>query len=77
LRKRLIQVRSARLIRQMLDAIDRAQFDALWLVVKIYAFDAGVRVNLVGVLTNAHGFGWAFGAAGITVYAVFSNCISH
>jgi hypothetical protein len=24
-----------------------------------------------------HGFGGAFGAAGITVYAVFSNCISH
>jgi hypothetical protein len=67
----------ATLIRHVDNAIDRAQLDALWLVVKIYALNAGVRVNLVGVLTDAHGFGGAFGAAGITVYAVFSNCISH
>ena len=65
------------LVRQVLDAVDRAQLDALRLVVKIYALDAGVSVNLVGVLTDSHGFGGAFGAAGITVYAVFGNCISH
>jgi hypothetical protein len=42
------------LVRQVLDAVDRAQLDALRLVVKIYALDAGVSVNLVGVLTDSH-----------------------
>jgi hypothetical protein len=48
------EYRNVMLIRQVFDAIYRAQLDALWFVVKIDALDAGIRVNDVGVLTDAY-----------------------
>ena len=61
----------------MHDAIDRAKLDTFRLVVILDAFDARVSVDYVSVLADAHRFGRAFGPAGVTIDAVFGNCISH
>ena len=62
---------------QLRDAIDRAKLDTFRLVVILDAFDARVSVDYVSVLADAHRFGRAFGPAGVTIDAVFGNCISH
>ena len=61
----------------MHDAIDRAKLDTFRLVVILDAFDARVSVDQVGIIAHAHRFGRTFGPAGVTVDAVFGNCISH
>src|SRR5207237_2657092 len=62
---------------QLHDAIDRTELDTFRRVVIIDAFDAGVSVDYVSVLADAHRFGRAFGPAGVTIDAVFGNCIGH
>ena len=61
----------------MHDAIDRAKLDTFRLVVILDAFDARVSVDHVSIIAHTHRFGRAFGPAGVTVDAVFGNCISH
>ena len=56
---------------QLHDAIDRAKLDALWRIVIINTLNASVGIDDVGVFADAHGLSRAFGAAGITIDAVF------
>ena len=62
---------------QLHNAIDRAKLDTFRLVVILDTFDARVSVDYISIIAHTHRFGGAFGPAGVTVDAVFGNCISH